>query len=141
MTVQVQRRTEDMTTRELASQLGEQLSRLMKDEAALAKAEMYACARQAMLGGGMMSGAALTGLTCWLAVVAAAIAGIAVVLPVWAAALIVGAALAACAGILSRVGIRRFKRGTPPLKLTADSIKDELDDLATTVRQVRAARR
>jgi Putative Actinobacterial Holin-X, holin superfamily III len=137
VTVNLQNRTEDMTTRELAAQLGEQMSQLVKDEIALAKAETFASARQGARGGGMFSGAALTGLTGWLALVAAAIAGIALALPVWAAALIIGAALAACAGVLARLGIRCFKRGTPPLKMTADSIRDDLNDLATSVRRAR----
>jgi biopolymer transport protein ExbB/TolQ len=66
--------------------------------------------------------------------VAAAIAGIAEGLPVWAAALIIGGALGMVAGILALLGIRRLGRGMPPLKLTVDSVRDELNDLATRMR-------
>lgn len=133
MAEQVERRAQDMTTRELTAQLGDQLSRLMREEAALARAELFASARQSVLGGGMMATAAVAAGTCWLVMVAAAIAGIATGLPVWAAALIVGGVLAACAGVLVLIGKGRLARGTPPLKLTADSIR-ELTGLAARVR-------
>jgi Putative Actinobacterial Holin-X, holin superfamily III len=131
---QVQRRAQDMTTRELTAQLGDQFSQLAKEEIALARAELFASARQSMLGGGMLGAAAVVGLTCWLAMVAAAIAGIAAGLPVWAAALIVGGALGVAAAVLGLLGTRRLARGTPPLEMTIGSIKDGLNDLAARVR-------
>lgn len=134
MSEQVQRPAQDMTTRELTAQLGDQVSRLVRDEIALAKAELFASGRQAVLGGGMLSAAAVLGLTSWLAMMAAAIAGIAMGLPVWASALIVSVVLATGAGGLALLGKRRLARGTPPLKMTADSIRGELSDLAARVR-------
>lgn len=133
MSEQVQRRAQDMTTRELTAQLGDQLTRLMKDEVALAKAEMFASARQAALGGGMLTAAAVAGVTCWLAMVTAAIAGIAAGLPVWAAALITSGAFGVVAGVLALLGFRQLRRGTPPLRITVGSIKDEMSDLVTRV--------
>jgi Putative Actinobacterial Holin-X, holin superfamily III len=129
-----QRPAGDMSARELTAQLGEQLGRLVKDEVALVKAELFASARQSMLGGELLSVAAVVGLGAWLAMVAAAIAGIAAGLPVWAAALIVGGALGMIAGLLALLGIRRLSRGMPPLKLTLDSVKDELTGIASKVR-------
>lgn len=134
MSEQVQRRAQDMTTRELTVQLGDQLGRLVNEEIALAKAELFASARQSVLGGGMLGAATVAGLTCWLVMVAAAVAGIAAGLPVWAAALIVGGALGATAGLLALLGMRRLARGTPPLKMTIGSIRDQLNDLATRMR-------
>ena len=133
MSEQVQRRAQDMTARELTVQLGDQLSRLVKEEIALAKAELFASGRQSVLGGGMLGAAAVAGFTCWLVMVAAAVTGIAAGLPVWAAALIVGGALGAAAGLVALLGIRRLARGTPPLQLTIGSIRDELSDPATRV--------
>jgi hypothetical protein len=131
---QAQRPDKDLTTRELTAQLGHQLSRLMRDEVALAKAELFASARQSVLGDGMLTAAVIAGLTSWLAMVAAAIAGIAAGLPVWAAALIIGGALAALAGGLALLGIRRLTRGLPPLRMTAGTIRAEAGDLAARVR-------
>ncbi len=69
------------------------------------------------------------GLTGWLALVAAAIAGIAEALPVWGSALIVGAALCAIAGALAMAGRARVKRGMPPLAMTTGSVRRELQEL------------
>jgi Putative Actinobacterial Holin-X, holin superfamily III len=86
---------EDLTARELAGQLGDQVARLVRSEVALARAELFAAARQAVLGGTMLTAAGVVGVGGWLALIAAAIAAIAAGLPVWAAALITGAALLA----------------------------------------------
>jgi hypothetical protein len=83
---------------------------------------LFARARQATTGGMMAAAAALLGVTSWLAVVTAGIAGIAMVLPVWASALIVGAFLMLAAGLLALRGGRRL-RSVPPLTLTADSVR------------------
>jgi Putative Actinobacterial Holin-X, holin superfamily III len=132
---QPQRPAQDLTARELTTKLGEQLSRLMREEVALARAEMFANARQAMMGGGLFGGAALFGHTGWLVLVAAAVAGIAVVLPVWAAALIIGGALVVIAGVLAMLGRQRFKRGVPPLRMTTDTIREDVGELAGKVRR------
>jgi Putative Actinobacterial Holin-X, holin superfamily III len=119
----------EQSARELAIHLGEQLTRLVRQELALARAELFANARQAVLGGGMLSAAAVVGLGAWLAAVAAAIAGIAEGLPVWASALIVAVALGALAGGLALLGRSRLARGAPPLSMTAASVRHELAEL------------
>jgi Putative Actinobacterial Holin-X, holin superfamily III len=135
MTSQAQHPTEELTARQLTAQLSDQLARLLRDEVALAKAELFASARQAVLGGGMLTAAMAIGLGGWLALIAAAIAAIAAGLPVWASALIAGGALTASAGGLALLGARRLARGMPPLKMTSDSIRAELNDLAERLRK------
>lgn len=114
---------------ELAAHLAEQVTRLARAELALARAELYARGRQAVMGGGLFGAAAVMGLTGWLALVAAAVAGIAEALPVWASALIVGAALVALGGALALAGRSRLKRGMPPLAMTTASVRTELREL------------
>jgi hypothetical protein len=65
--------------------------------------------------------------------VAAAVIGLAQVLPAWAAALIVAGALLLLAGILIAVGIQQIKQSTPatPTK-TIDSIKQDVRVLKGT---------
>ena len=123
---QADRPADSRSVHELTAQLGRQLSQLLRDEVALARAEIFARARQAVTGGGMLATAGLLALTGWLALVAAAIAGIAVVLPVWAAALIVGGFLVLIAGVLALRGSRRL-RSVPPLTLTAQSIRQDVE--------------
>jgi Flp pilus assembly protein TadB len=119
----------NISARELAGQLGGQVPQLLRDELALARAELFARARQAALGGGMFAAAALLGLTGWLVLVAAGIAGTAIVLPVWAAALIVGGVLLLTGGVIAARAARRLSRGVPPLPLTADSIRRDVREI------------
>jgi hypothetical protein len=119
----------DLSARELTARLGGQLSALVREEMALAKAELFASARQAFLGGAFLATAAIIGLTGWLALVAAAIAGIASALPVWASALIIGGALVLMAGVLAALGRARLARGTPPLSMTAASVRKDIGEL------------
>ena len=72
----------DLSIRELTAQLGEQLPQLMRDQVALARAELFARARQAMVGSELLAISAIVGLGAWLAMVAAAIAGVAEALPI-----------------------------------------------------------
>ena len=55
---QAQHSTEDLTARELAVQLSDQMAQLVRTEIALARAELFVATRQAMLGGAMLIGAA-----------------------------------------------------------------------------------
>ena len=57
----------DLSARELTVRLGGQLSALVREEMALVKAELFASARQAFLGGALLITAAILGLTGWLA--------------------------------------------------------------------------
>ncbi len=65
--------------------------------------------------------------------IAAAVAGLAVVLPLWAATLIVAAALLIIALILVAIGVQQIKQGTPPTPTkTIDSIKQDVRVLKGT---------
>lgn len=58
---------------------------------------------------------------------AAAILALALVVPAWASALIVGGALVLIAALLVLVGIKQVKRGTPPTPTkTIESIKQDV---------------
>ena len=125
---------QNASVRELVGQLGVQVAQLMRDEFALAKAELFAQGRQGVMGSGMLAAAALLGLTGWLALVAAGIAGIAVALPVWAASLIIGGALLLAAGFLAARASRRLSRGAPPLQRTAQSIRADVQEIMEKAR-------
>lgn len=119
----------DLSARELAVRLGGQLSALIREELALARAELFASARQAFLGGVLLATAAVLGLTGWLVLVAAAIAGLAGTLPLWASALVIGGALVVIAGALAMLGSARLAKGTPPLSMTAASVRKDIGEL------------
>lgn len=125
----------ELSTRELTTQLTEQLSRLVHDEMALAKAELFASSRRAIRGGAILVVAIVAAYTGWLALVAAMVAGIAVALPVWAAALVTGGAFLLISGVCVPFAIRSFKGAAPPLQMTAESVRGELHELTSKVRK------
>jgi Putative Actinobacterial Holin-X, holin superfamily III len=122
--------TGDHSVGELVSQASRQLSDLVHQELRLAKAEMAQKGKRAGLGGGMFGGAAMIGYLGLGALVAAAIAGVAVALPVWASALIIGGALLALAGLLALIGRKQMKRAMPPAPEQAISgVKADVEEI------------
>ena len=119
----------EQATRQLAAQALVQLGGLAGQELALAKAEFQSHARHLGMGSTMLATGGLLGGTAWLVLVGAAVAGIAVVLPVWAAALIVGGALALAAGGIAALGGRRVGRAMPPMPMTTESIRRDLAEI------------
>ncbi|MGI5132049.1 phage holin family protein [Pseudonocardia sp. CA-107938] len=99
---------------ELVSRLTTQLSELMRGELELAKAELAEKGKQAGAGAGMAGAGAVLGWFGVGALVTAAIAGLAVVLPVWLSALIVAAVLLIVAGVLALVARSRIAQAAPP---------------------------
>lgn len=94
----------------LVSEALQQLSRLARSEAALAKAEVSEKAKQAMRGGAMLGLAAalaLPSLFILLMALAAVLAALG--LPVWLAYLITAVIGFAAAAILARMGLTRLK--------------------------------
>jgi uncharacterized membrane protein YqjE len=94
----------DRSLADLARQLSNQTTELVRHEVELAKAELRDKGKRAGLGAGMFGGAGALGLYALGALTAAIIAGIAEALPVWASALIVAALYGAIAGILALRG-------------------------------------
>lgn len=107
--------TTELPTGELVKRLSTQVSELVRGELELAKAELSTKGRQVGVGAGLAGAGGVVALFGLGALVAASIAGLALVTPVWLAALIVGVALLLVAGILALTGRSRIARGTPPL--------------------------
>ncbi|MEV4417784.1 phage holin family protein [Catellatospora sp. NPDC049609] len=102
--------TPQQSSAELIKQAGEQLSHLVRVELALAQAELREKAGRAAVTGGLFGTAAAVTFWAGGALAAAAVLGLALVLPPWLAALATGAALLAVAGILALVGRSRLRR-------------------------------
>lgn len=118
----------EKSTPELVRQLTDQVSRLVRDEMKLARAEVQAKGKRLGAGAGMYAGAGFVVLYALGVLLAAAVAGLAVVVPVWLAALIVGAALLLLAGLLALIGRRNVARGTPPVPEEAiASVKRDIE--------------
>ena len=122
--------TADASTAELIQRMSEQVSRLVRDELELARAELTYKGKKAGLGVGLFGGAgiiALYGVGC---LVAAAILGLAAGVPYWLAALIVAVVLFAIAGGAVIFGHREVQEATPPVPTeTIEGVKQDVDAL------------
>ena len=122
-----QQATDDRSLAELARRLSWQTTELARHEVELAKAELRVKGKRAGIGGSMFGGAGAFGVYALGALTAAIIAGIAEVLPVWAAALIVAVLYGAIAGILALRGRSKVQQATPPLpEQTVQSVKEDV---------------
>ena len=81
--------TEDASIGELVARITEETSTLVRDELRLAQLEMTRKGKYAGIGAGLLGGGALFAVYAVGTLVAAAVLGLALVVPGWAAALIV----------------------------------------------------
>jgi len=120
----------DASTGQLVKQLSEEISQLVRDEVRLATLEMAGKAKTAARGAGLFGGSgvmALYGTGCLLAAAIIALAG---VLRPWLAALIIGVALFAAAGIAALAGKGQIKKATPPVpRRAAESVKADVEQI------------
>ncbi|GAB3139979.1 phage holin family protein [Microbispora hainanensis] len=127
---------ESLSTGELVRRLSEDVSRLIRDELRLARLEMTRKGKRAGMGAGLLGAAGLIAFYGGGALVATAILALALVLPAWASALIIGAALLALAGLLALVGKEQVSRATPPTPEEAmRSLKVDIDVMKGSVRR------
>lgn len=120
------REPQEPSTPQLFGQALENAISLLKDEVALAKAELKQTARDATKGAGMFGGAGVAALYGGGALVAAAIAGLAVVMPVWLSALIIGAVLLTVAAALAVVGKKKMSQASPAVDRTQANVKRDI---------------
>ena len=127
--------TGELSTGELVKQAAEQVSVLVRDELKLAKLEMTRKGKEAGTGIGMTAGGGLIALYGVACLIACAIIGLSHAVTAWLAALIIGAALLAVAGIAALAGKSRMKRATPPVPSEAvQSVKTDVEEIRERAR-------
>lgn len=100
---------------------------LVRGEIESFKQEIVGKLKLAGVGIGLLVGAATFAFFALLVLIAAAVLGLATVLPGWLAALIVGAGILVIAVILALIGIGNLKKGVPPAPTnTIDSVKKDV---------------
>ena len=136
MAVLLRSRFRDPTVGELARQLPEQITRLVREELRLAQLEMTQKGRRAGIGAGILGGGGVVALHGVAAVLAAAILALATVLPAWASALIVGGALLAVSAVLAWLGRKRVQQAMPPVpQQTQASVEADVEEIKERVRR------
>ncbi|MFC3501820.1 phage holin family protein [Micromonospora krabiensis] len=136
--VRTSRNGSEPSTAELVQRATEQVSRLVRDELALAKAELAEKGKHAGIGIGLFgSGAALAFYGLGALVITVGLA-LDLVLPGWAAALITGVALFLLAGILALIGKQQVSRAVPPVPAaTVRSLRADVDTVTAAVKDGR----
>jgi hypothetical protein len=129
----------DAPAAELARDLSEQVTRLVRQEVELAKAELTIKGKRAGAGAGMFGGAGVIGLYAVGALTAAIIAALSLALATWLAALIVAVVYGAIAGVLALSGRGKVQQAMPPVP--QDSIDSVKEDVQWTKNRARQGRR
>jgi hypothetical protein len=123
-------RLEELPMAQLLKRLSDQASLLVREEVALAKAELAEKGRRAGRGAGMFGGAAACALYGLGALVTAAILALSLALASWLAALI--------AGIAALAGRRQVQQATPPMpEQTVETVKEDVRWAKTRARTAR----
>ena len=119
----------DASAAELISRLSADGSQLVRDEIALARIEVGEKAKKVGLGAGFFGAAGVLAAYGFGVLLAAAVLALALVMPAWAAALIVAAVLLVGAGVAALQGRSNVKDGTPAVPEAA--IENVKADIAT----------
>jgi len=118
----------DHSIGELLKELSEETQTLVRQELALAKAEMTEKGKKAGVGAGMLGGAGLFGLFAFAGFTTFLIALLQTAINhTWAAALIVTAVYAAIGGVLALRGKNKLGEATPPQpEQTVETLKEDV---------------
>ena len=128
-------RTEESTA-DLVKQAADQISTLVREELALAKAEMSEKAGRAGRGVGLFGGAGLVSLYGILGVLTGIVLLLGKVMTYWGAALLVGVVLLIVAAVLALVGRSEVRQATPPVPREAvRGVRADIDTVTTAVEE------
>ncbi|GAA1562234.1 hypothetical protein GCM10009678_51450 [Actinomadura kijaniata] len=119
-----------LPTSELVKQLSEQSARLVREELRLAQTEVTAKGRHYAQGAKMFGGAGVAALYGGGALVATVTLLLALVLPAWAAALIVTVVLFTVAAVLAQRGKKQMGMAAPPSpEQTTESVRADVREI------------
>jgi len=109
----------------LLSDLATESVLLIRQELALLKAELHEKFSRVGQGATALAAGALIAYSGWLVLLAAAVFGLAEVLPTWLAALIVGLAVLGIGAALLLVGKNRFEAGSLTPERTLRTLRED----------------
>ncbi|MGS2618442.1 phage holin family protein [Micromonospora sp. LZ34] len=128
----------DATVAQLVQRATDQITRLVRDELAMARAELTDKGKRAGVGAAMVGGAGGVALFGTGALVATVILVLAEFMPAWVAALIVTVVLFAVAGLLALFGKKQVKQ-TMPVKpeSTLHSVRADVESVQQAAKEGR----
>ena len=109
----------DQSLGQMVSSVTSNVSSLVRLEIELAKSELTQQVKAGATGGGLAAGAALLALLALVLFSIAAALALAIVMPGWAAFLVVGGVYVLIAALLVFLGMRRFQKIKGPQRATA----------------------
>jgi Putative Actinobacterial Holin-X, holin superfamily III len=115
----------------LVGELPDRVSTLVRAEIDQIKAEIGYKVKHFGIGAGLIAGAAFISIFLLGTLIATGILALSLVMPGWAAALIVSGALLLIVGILVGIAVLNFRRGSEPLE-TIESLRRDLDAVKGT---------
>jgi uncharacterized membrane protein YqjE len=126
------------STSELVQRATEQVTKLVRDELALARAELTEKGKHAGVGAGLLGGGGVLAVYGVGVLIATAVLLLDLVMPAWLAALIVAVVLFIVAGILALIGRKQVKQAVPPMPTAAAaSVRADVDAVAAAVKDSR----
>lgn len=133
-----QEQLSELPMAQLLRRLSDQSSLLVREEVALAKAELAEKGKRASHGAGMFGGAGVFALYGGGALTAAAILGLSFAVASWLAALIVGAVFLLIAGIAALAGRSQVRKATPAMpQQTVETLKEDVQWAKSRARTAR----
>jgi hypothetical protein len=127
------------STGELIGRAAEQISTLVRDEIALARADLAQKGRRAGAGAGLFGGTGVLAVYGVGLLLAAAALGLALVWPAWLAALAIGIVVLLVAAVLALAGKRQMAAAFPPVPTeTVQSVTEDVNAVRTAIHDGRS---
>jgi uncharacterized membrane protein YqjE len=128
------------STADLVSQAAAQISTLVRDEVALAKAELAEKGKRAGVGGGLFGGAAVLAWFGLALLVALAVVALDLVWPLWLSILVVMIVVFAAAGVAALLGKKQLSKSSPLVpEKTIASVEADIETVKSAAHRGRHA--
>ena len=127
------------STSELVRDLSEQSSRLVRQEIALARAELTQKGVEAGVGIGLLSGAGILALYGLGALTAAGILLLSTAMKAWVAAVVIAGGILTVAGAAALIGKSRLAQAAPPVpEATIETAKKDTKTIRASIHRGRS---
>ncbi len=117
----------DRSVSDVVQDILRNVQEILRSEVRLAKAEIRHEVTQAAASALWVTVGVVAVLSAWMFLLWTAAYALATLLPMWAATLVIAAAMAGAGSVLIAAGLRRFTHITPMPERTIESLKENLE--------------